>query len=298
MSNPPKIVCFGEILWDLFPNGKKIGGAPLNVALSLHQLGAEVLFISRIGTDHLGEEILNEVKKYGLSELGLQRDQNFPTGTVSVNLNNAGVAHYSIEQNAAWDFIEPSSEIIQRSANANAFVFGSLIDRTNSEQALDVFLKTTPFAIFDVNLRPPYYSYEKLKKRMMQAHLIKFNEEELSEISYALGGQSDILQKQIEFIVKETNTDQICVTLGARGAIMFLKGNWFFNNGYAVKVKDTVGAGDAFLATLIYGLLTDEPQISLDRACAMGALVASNEGANPLITEKDLLQFINSKTNR
>ncbi|MEK9740935.1 MAG: carbohydrate kinase [Flavobacteriaceae bacterium] len=301
MSNQkiaPKIVCFGEVLWDLFPEGKKLGGAPFNVACTLHQLGAEVILISRIGKDELGNQLLNEIEIRGITTTFVQYDKNYATGTVEVKLDQSGSASYHITKNVAWDFIEALEEEITQVIHSDAFIFGSLIERGVSVKALDCCLEKANFIVFDVNLRPPHYNIRQLRKRMNSAHFIKFNEEELQEIGNALGSFSNQMKDQIKFISEETQTQHVCVTRGANGALFYTQGRWIDHSGYSVNVKDTVGAGDSFLATLIYGFLSGiDPKEALDLACAMGALVAQSEGANPIISSTELSAFIKSHKN-
>ena len=250
-----KIICFGEILWDLFPDGKKLGGAPFNVASSLKNLGADVEFISRIGNDSLGKELLMKVKNHGVSISHIQKDAIYSTGEVQVNLNSSGVAQYEISKDAAWDFIEVLPETIEMVRSASAFIFGSLIARSKSFEALNSFLKVSKFRVFDLNLRPPFYNQSLLFQLMQQSDMIKFNDEELYKIANDMKSPFNSVNQHIEFIVKKTNVNIICVTKGKYGAVLYHKGDWFYNSGYKVKVVDTVGAGDSFLATLVNGLV-------------------------------------------
>lgn len=292
------IVCFGEVLWDLFPEGKKVGGAPFNVASSLKSLGAEVRFISRVGNDTLGEELLAAVHAQGIVTDQIQRDSKHKTGVVHVILDSKGSAHYEIEEDAAWDFIVAQPETIALVANSPAFIFGSLIARGFSLEALNTFLGVAQFRVFDLNLRPPFYSLSLLKDLMQQSEMLKFNDEELYELAAALDSPFHALDQHIEFIAKQTQTEIICVTKGKFGAVLYHYGEWFYNSGYQIEVRDTVGAGDSFLATLVQCLLEKRPRKNaLDRACAMGALVAGSSGANPKISERDLITFMgNSNT--
>jgi fructokinase len=290
-----RICCFGEILWDLFPKGKKLGGAPFNVTTSLKRLGENVEFISRIGEDSLGDEILNQITNRGISTDFIQTDQSHPTGKVKVSLDSKGVAEYSIETNSAWDFIETNQNTLDMVSNSKAFVFGSLIARGASYHALKEFLKIASFSIFDLNLRPPYYSDHLLIELMGKAQMLKFNDEELYLIADLMNSPFHSMDQHIEFIAKETQTDVICVTKGMFGAVLYHKKKWFYNSGFKVKVSDTVGAGDSFLGTLIHGLVSNDGlQYSLDRACAMGALVAGSVGANPTISTDELSKFMGS----
>ena len=288
-----KIICFGEILWDIFEDGKKLGGAPFNVTNSLKDLGADVEFISRIGKDFLGNEILKELKSRGVSTIFLQEDPIYPTGKVTVSIDSDGSAKYEIDNDSAWDYIEKEAKTVKMVSDASAFVFGSLIARAKSFEALNSFLKVSKFSIFDINLRPPFYNQSLLIDLMNKSDMLKFNDEELDIIANGLESPFNSIDKNIEFIAERTKTKIICVTKGKYGAVLYHHGDWFYNNGYRVKVKDSVGAGDSFLATLINGLIEKEPlQKTIDYACAMGALVANSFGANPTISMNDLESFI------
>ena len=288
MENNKKlsIACFGEVLFDIFPTHSKIGGAPLNVANRLSYLGIDAHLISRIGNDVLGKEIIKFLEVAGITIETIQVDDSFPTGAVMVSLDKSGSASYTIAYPAAWDKIKLNREAVSEIKNSDALVFGSLACRDSiSYHTLKDLVELANYKIFDVNLRPPFYTKELLIDLMGLADLIKFNEEELLEIAGLLGCPLITLNDLITFIAKETNTKTICVTRGGDGAVLLFEGNVYTNNGYKVKVADTVGAGDSFFAGLISQLLVGEdPQESLDFACAMGALVASKEGANPTIT--------------
>ena len=194
----------------------------------------------------------------------------------------------------AWDFMKVNDTVLNVVKSSDAFIFGSLISRMpTSYQTLNQILDYASFKVFDVNLRPPYYTTDKLLSFMQKADIIKFNDEELLELSDVLKSGTDSLIENIEFIAKRTNTQQICVTLGSEGAVLFINGTVYRSGGCKVKVEDTVGAGDSFLATLVDGLLKKEnPQDVLEKACAIGALVASKKGANPIIAKKDITKLM------
>jgi fructokinase len=179
--------------------------------------------------------------------------------------------------------------------NSDAFIFGSLVARSNtSRNTLITLLDISKFSVFDVNLRPPHYQISSIQILMNAANFIKFNDDELKEISSSLGYLSASIEQTILFIANKTNTTSIAVTLGSKGAILFLKERFFYCKGYQVEVADTVGSGDSFLATLIDALLKDEdPQLAIDKACAVGALVAKNKGANPMISEVEIDAIMN-----
>ena len=284
----PKVVCFGEVLWDCFPEGRKIGGAPLNVALGLKHHALEVEMISAVGEDALGDELIAFLASQQLAS-HIQRNA-YPTGTVQVSLDTQGVAQYTITGPVAWDVIEAGPKQLEVLAHAQALVYGSLAAREEqSFQSLLGIIAAAAFKIFDVNLRPPHYSIARLKQLMVSADLIKFNEEEILEISAALESNSTSLKTNMEFIAAHTQTPTICVTRGGEGAIVLHNNTWYTHGGYPITVADTVGAGDAFLAAFVAGFLqTNTLQQILDHACAMGALVASKEGANPKITTAEI----------
>jgi fructokinase len=289
------IVCFGEILWDIFPDVKKIGGAPLNVALRLASFGHHVNMVSAVGKDELGDKVLDYIKKQKLNSHYIQRLSNYKTGEVQVLLDDKGVATYAIESPRAWDKIEIIEQVKSRIKEADAFVFGSLIARDEvSNKTLQSYLKIAKYKIFDLNLRPPFYSIELLISLMNTSDFIKFNDEELYEVSAYLGSKYHSLEQNLKYVSKKTDTKHICVTKGPFGAVLLYNDRLYYNSGYRVKVVDTVGAGDSFLGTLISQLLFKRnPQDAIDFACAVGALVAKSEGANPIITNAEIKRFIN-----
>ncbi len=293
MSN--KIVCFGEVLYDVFPTHRKIGGAPLNVALRMASLGVDANIISRVGNDEIGRELLHFIAQNGINTDSIQIDNNFPTGEVVVKLDTKGSASYTITYPVAWDKIEANSQAQKLVENADALVFGSLACRDNiSHQSLTELLTKAKYKIFDVNLRAPFYTQELLIELMNKADFIKFNDDELYEICDFLGSPYRSLEQNIHFISSKTNTGHICVTKGSHGAVLLYDNKLFYNSGYKITVADTVGAGDSFLAGLLTKLITGtNPQKSVDFASALGALVAQSEGANPDIPIEAITAFMN-----
>lgn len=293
------VVCFGEVLWDIFPVGEKIGGAPLNVALRLNALDISSTIVSKVGKDQLGERLIEFVKEQGMQTQYIQQDPQFETGKVNVILDQNGTASYEIAYPTAWDKIQVNPSLEEKVSKADIFLFGSLIARDDiSHQTLLKLLSIAPYKVFDVNLRAPHYTKELLIDLMQKADFIKFNDEELNEISHAMGSKEKTLEGQLQFIAKQTSTKQICVTKGGDGALLFFDDQLYNQKGFKVEVVDTVGAGDSFLATLLEGLLTSKPpEVAIENACAMGAMVASNAGANPKITSKELKYFIQTASN-
>ncbi len=286
----PQIVCFGEILWDVFPDKKVIGGAPLNVALRLHSLGNSTAMISKIGNDAEGKKALEHLMNVGLIISGVQTDALLKTGEVLVTLDKKGSATYVITEPVAWDAIENTPEVTDLVKKADIFIFGSLISRRpKSRDTLMQLLKVSNFSVFDVNLRPPFYSLDLIVNLMRHADFVKMNDEELIEICRQLKCPFSELEASAKWLLSRENLKGLCITKGADGAFLIYGGQIYSHRGYKVKVMDTVGAGDSFLATLVSELLVrkSDPDRSLDLACGIGALVASKAGANCEISESE-----------
>ncbi len=291
------VICFGEVLYDVFPSYRKIGGAPLNVALRLASLGLDAQIISRIGNDALGKELLAFIQKNNVPIDTIQIDEASVTGEVLVQLDEKCSASYTINHPVAWDKIEATDVTKEATKNADALVYGSLVCRDEiSYNSLQELLKIAKYKIFDVNLRAPFYSHELLINLMKQSDFIKFNDDELYEISGNLNSPFHTLEENIFFIARQTNTKSICVTKGSQGAVLYFNEALYFNSGYKIIVADTVGAGDSFLAGLLSQLLVyEQPQKAIDFACALGALVASHEGANPKISNDSIVKLMTLK---
>jgi fructokinase len=289
-----QIVCYGEVLWDMFPEGKKLGGAPLNVALRAQSLGNKACVISSIGKDAIGEEILQEIKDYNANRKHIQISKNFETSQVLVSLDKSGSASYEIKMPCAWDDIQLLDQDIELVKSSDAFIYGSLIARSkSSRETLFALLNEAKFKVFDVNLRAPHYEQENLLRLMEVADFIKFNDDEIVEICANMDFHNEKIEACMEFIATKTNTKQVCVTLGGDGAVLLNKNKFVYSKGFKVKVADTVGAGDSFLASLISKLLQDtDPQEAITFACAVGAIVASKSGANGDISDQEIENII------
>ncbi len=295
MSKTKKAVCFGETLWDVFPDMERIGGAPLNVASRLSSLGINTAMISQVGDDEKGRNLLAYLKSNNINTSGVSVNNEYDTGMVKVKLSASGSATYEITHPSAWDRIELTSEMLKLVEKSDAFIYGSLVCRDEvSRKTLFELLPKAKYRILDLNLRPPHYSLELLEKLMEYADFIKFNDDELFEIAKMLGSRYNSLEQNLLFMAVKYPERTICVTKGRHGAVLLQGNKLYHNSGYRVKVKDTVGAGDSFLGTLIAGLLSnDTPQTSLDLACAIGALVAASEGANPDLSDELITRFMN-----
>ncbi len=298
MSIQSKInaICYGEVLYDIFGEEKKIGGAPLNLAVRTASFGFQVSMISAVGQDENGNGVIQYLSDNHVDVVGINQIQGPETGLVNVTLDESGSATYEIRYPAAWDFITANNNALEQVKNADVFFFGSLICRNDiSKNTLIQLLKLNPkmLKVFDVNLRKPFYDGKLIRELMQHADFIKFNDEEILEIAQQMGFQSENLNSVIEFVVKETGAKSICVTRGKHGSLLFWKGKIYQHNGYPVKVADTVGAGDSFLASLIYQLMTDgDAKKALDFASAVGAIVASKHGANPEILLSEIQELM------
>ena len=291
------IICYGEVLWDVFPSGlKKIGGAPLNVALRLKTMGCHSGLITKVGDDHLGKELIDYVAAQELPIETFQKDKTYKTGEVLVHLDASGTASYTISKDVAWDYIQLTENIKNKVSEADAFIFGTLAARSEvSRVTLMALLDLAKFRVLDVNLRPPHYTKEILEIVLQKADFIKMNDEELFEIVNLFGFESRDEKECILHVVKKFETKQICVTRGSKGAILYTNGSFYNHPGYKVKVVDTVGAGDTFLATLLIQILQGQnPDTALDYASALGAMVAGSEGANPNFTKQEITAFMQS----
>ena len=288
------INCFGEVLWDCFASGRRLGGAPLNVCLRLNSLGIKAQMLSAVGDDALGHEILDQIKDRQMDTDFIAVNSEKKTSTVEVTLDKSGSASYEIVADTAWDNIVLTPALIEQVKASDIFVFGSLIGRQETSlNTLRELINVAKFKIFDVNLRKPHYELETLIELMNVADFVKLNDDELYEIAHAMGSKFNSLEQNLEFIAEKTNTPYLCVTKGSHGALLKINDQNYYNSGFLIKVVDTVGAGDSFLGSLIYQLCnTTNAQYAVNFACAVGAMVAQSHGATPELPLKDIEEFM------
>jgi len=291
MATPrPIVVGLGELLWDLFPKGKQLGGAPANFAYITALLGDSGIVASRVGDDRLGQEALWHLKSSGLDVSRIQRDPSHPTGTVKVEVDSKGQPEYQITENVAWDFMEFSEDWISLARSAHAVCFGSLAQRNAvSRSAIRAFLSALPsfaIGIFDVNLRQSYFSAEVLRDSARRAKVLKLNHEEFPRFLDLLqcplknSERSDITGGR--WLCREFGSRLVCITRGAKGSLLVTAESHHEHPGFSVKIADTVGAGDAFTAALVHHALRGSSLATMNAAAnRMGAWVASQEGATP-----------------
>jgi fructokinase len=290
----PYIVCLGEVLWDIFPEGSKAGGAPFNVAYNVHKMGVNVNMLSKVGNDELGKKLINQIKSWGITTDYIQIDERYPTSTVIAKIDEHNEATYEIISNVAWDFIEFLPEHKELVSNAEAFVFGSLSAR--NEKSRETLLQLLEFAklkIFDVNFRPPLIDVELIKTLLQKADIVKMNKAELKQILEFIGKDYNNEEKSIAFIQNHFDVKEIILTKGSKGAKYFVGEENYSLEAVPIIVADTVGSGDAFLSGFISKRIRNEnPEEIIKQAISLGAFITSKSGACP---DYEYLEFENFK---
>ena len=277
-----EILCVGEVLWDALPAGLFLGGAPFNVACHLRAAGLGTTMVSRVGSDLLGEEALRRLARYGVGTDLMQVDPSLPTGFVRVTVDDADNPAYEIVEPAAWDAIAPSDALLRRARASRAVVFGSLAQRNAvTRGTIERLLETPALKAFDVNLRPPYDDRDIVGRSLARADVVKMNEGEMRRLA-AWFGLPNELRPMAAALADTFGCQTVCITRGPDGAALWREGRWLEHPGFEVEVRDTVGAGDAFLAVLLSGLLAGaEDQALLRHANLIGAYVVTQFGAVP-----------------
>jgi fructokinase len=286
-SRSPTVLCFGEILWDFLPAGLFAGGAPFNVAYHAHQVGLDARVVSAVGHDLLGEELLRRLQQWGLATDLISRHTGLPTGYVRASIAPNGDARYDITRSVAWDQIIIHGEVVHVASRARAVVFGSLAQRGHfNRNALDRVLGVLPadaWRVFDVNLRPPFDDLALVRARAALATVLKLNAAEAARLAANESETPGREEAHARALAESTGCTTICITGGARGAGLLRDGTWLWEPGRPVEVADTVGAGDAFLAALLHGLIEAKGSDAeiLARACRLGEWVTTKRGATP-----------------
>ncbi len=286
MSNSKCIIGLGEILWDLLPAGKQLGGAPANFAYHSAILGNTGITVSRVGDDQTGTEILQRLRQLGLCTDFIQTDAKHDTGVVQVSLDDAGKPDYEIVENVAWDCIEADAATLQLAAKADAVCFGSLAQRApQSRQAIRSILAASSepcLRLFDINLRQDYFDAEVLEASLELATALKLNDEELPVVQELFGLDQGATPEHARQVLSRFDLDLVCVTRGGNGSWLLDRSQTHIADGISVAIADTVGAGDAFTAALCHNYLQGRSLDEInERANRLGAWVASQHGATP-----------------
>jgi fructokinase len=280
-----KILALGEVLWDLLPAGKQLGGAPANFAFHCRGLGADASLVTRVGDDDLGREALERLRSLGLPTDAVQVDRAAPTGTVDVALAPDGQPRYTIRADVAWDRIEADALALRRAGSADAVCFGSLAQRAEpsrtSIRSLVEAARPGALRMFDVNLREPFVDRGEIESSLRLADALKLNEAELPVLA-AMFGLPDGTRAAIGALADRFGLVLVALTRGPEGSLLLADGAWSDHPGMPVEVCDTVGAGDAFTAALVVGRLAGLPLEAIHRhAGAVAAFVCTRPGGTP-----------------
>lgn len=282
------VVGMGEALWDILPEGKKIGGAPANFAYHVSQFGFPSCVVSAIGDDALGKEIIENFTSKGLDQL--IAEVPYPTGTVQVEIDQTGIPLYDIKENVAWDNIPYTEHLDALAKRTKAVCFGSLAQRNVvSRETINHFLDTMPkdddsLIVFDVNLRQGFYNKEILCKSMQNCNILKINDEELITVSRMFGYPGIDLQDKCWILLGKYNLKMLILTCGINGSYVFTPGNVSFQPTPKVEVTDTVGAGDSFTAAFIASILKGKSVTEAHTiAVKTSAFVCTQKGAMPIL---------------
>ena len=288
MNDIDMVVGMGEALWDVLPEGKKIGGAPANFAYHVSQFGLPSCVVSAVGADALGKEIVENFTSKGLNQL--IAEVPYPTGTVQVEIDQAGVPQYEIKENVAWDNIPWTKQLESLAARTKAVCFGSLAQRNVvSRNTINRFLDAMPgkgdsFVVFDVNLSQGLYNKEILCNSMKRCNILKINDEELVTVSRMFGYPGIDLQDKCWILLGKYNLKMLILTCGINGSYVFTPGNVSFYPTPMVEVADTVGAGDSFTAAFIASLLKGKSVVEAHSlAVHTSAYVCTKNGAMPIL---------------
>jgi fructokinase len=280
------IVGLGELLWDVFPNRKELGGAPANFAYMTSLLGDEGVVASRVGRDRLGNAAARRLAKLGLSQEWLQLDTKKPTGTVKVQVFEDGQPKFQIAEDVAWDNFEWTSQWQALAGRAAAVCFGSLAQRAErSRETIRLFLQNlrpNALKVFDVNLRQTFFSADILRESAKLADIMKVNQDELPQVAQLLGYRSNAKETAAPWLLRTCGLKLVCITEGPSGSSLVAADGLRRHPGFPTEVADTVGAGDAFTAALIHHYLRGATLDDMNEAAnRMGSWVASQVGATP-----------------
>lgn len=300
-SNPPLVIGLGEVLWDLFPNALKPGGAPANVAFQAGQLGGVGAVASRVGHDDLGDRLVAYLRERGLDLSALQRDPEHPTGRVTVDVSDPHHPRYIIHEHVAWDFIAADEALLSLARRADAICFGSLAQRAPASRAAihAALASARPqcLIVFDINLRQHWWDIDGITQSIRASKVVKLNHDEVATLAPLLNASAEPVAFA-RFIQQEHGIETVCITRAEHGCLLVRGDEVVDLPGIQVNVVDAVGSGDAFSAALIIATLRNWPlRATGELANRVGALVASRPGAMPdLRTEfADLLRELQPK---
>ncbi|MEM1295261.1 MAG: carbohydrate kinase [Verrucomicrobiota bacterium] len=284
-----KIISMGEVLWDLFPDGERFGGASANFACHCAILGAEVTMVSAVGNDERGLEAIGILGDFGIDTSLMQTVPASPTGTVGVRTDGLGKPQFTIHENSAWDQLAWTPRLAARVSESDAVYFGTLGQRGRSsratiQRALDAAESAGVLRILDINLRPPFFDQQLIRESIGRASILKLSDDEFNTVAQTCGVPSEVEHLPgLRTILQQFELDSIVMTRGAEGALFVSAEGEVEQPGVPTKVIDTVGAGDSFTAAFVLGLLGGEhTQSLLKNACQTASEVCSKPGAIPI----------------
>lgn len=288
-TNDKYVVGLGEALWDILPNGKKLGGAPSNFAFHAKQFGLNAIAVSALGEDKLAEETIKKLKEKKLPYC--MPCVPYPTGTVQVTLDNGGVPTYHIKENVAWDNIPFNKDVEAIAKKTRAVCWGSLAQRNIvSRNTINSFLDATPkdcIKIFDINLRQNFYTKEAIRASIKRCNVLKINDEELVLIGRMFGYPGLDIENKCWLILGKYNLDMLVLTCGINGSYVFTRGAMSYQPTPKVKVADTVGAGDSFTGSFCAAILNGKSVDEAHRlAVQVSAYVCTQNGAMPILPQE------------
>lgn len=288
-NNNKYVVGIGEVLWDVLPEGKKLGGAPANFAYHVSQFGLNSRVVSAIGNDKLGTEIERDFSEKGLE--GIIEKVAYPTGTVQVSLDDNGVPNYTIKENVAWDNIPFTTALKELAQHTCAVSYGSLAQRNIvSRETIHAFLDAMPkegaYKIFDINLRQNFYTKDIICESLERCNVLKINDEELVAVSRLFGYPGIDLQDKCWILLAKYNLKMLILTCGVNGSYVFTPGHVSFVETPKVAVADTVGAGDSFTAAFVSAVLRGLSVSEAHKlAVNVSAYVCTQNGAMPILPD-------------
>ena len=292
-----KIVAFGEVVWDILPNDKILGGTPLNMVLRCNSFGEEGFLLSRLGYDNSGQAALDRLEELGISDKNIQIDDEFPTGTVNITFDENKESHYEVMLDVAFDHIEFSAEALKLARNADCLFYGILPQRFGiSKNTIRELIKESPESIhfFDLKLFEHFFDIKVVENLLFNSNIVRIKEKEISFLKKELGINSDSLEEFGSELAKKYKVDLILVTRGAAGVFAFHKKEGvFFDSGYEIDRVDNIGSGISFSAAFVHYYLHNKTiQEALNFGNAAGALNATKRGATAFFDKPEVLSFM------
>ena len=296
-----KIVAFGEVVWDVLPGGRVLGGTPLNMAFRCNSFGEESVLLSRLGYDNSGNDVLDELEKLGISDKNIQIDDEFPTGTINITFDEKNESHYEVVQDVAFDHIEFSAEALKLARNTDCLFYGLLPQRFGiSKNTLRELLKESPDSIhfFDLKLFEHFFNKKVVENLLFSSNIVRIKEKEIAFLEKELEiNRSENLEEFGASLAEKYKLDIVLITRGAAGVFAFHKTEGvFYDTGYKIEMVDNIGSGVAFLAAFLHYYLNGKTvQESLSFGNAAGALNTTKRGATEFFDKNAVLTFIQAE---